>query len=156
MNSTPSLPDLAWQEVVALHAFFEAWLRESESVMDFSEVEAAIGRDFRLISPDGKMEEREAVLAWIRDARGSRGPDFKIVALDPRAIWTGDGAVLLEYSEQQYRDGQTTRRRSTALFLANPAAPRGMEWRHLQETWIEAGWTFRVPLGQGGICDEQA
>ena len=138
MSFSPSLADLAWNEVVALHAFFETWLRESESVMNFSEVEAAIGRDFRLISPDGKIDEREAVLPWIRNARGSRGADFRIVATDPRAIWAGDAAVLLEYTEQQYRNGRTTRRRSTALFLANPAAPRGVEWRHLQETWIEA------------------
>ncbi len=137
MSSSPSLADLAWQEVVALHAFFETWLRESESVMDFSEVEAAIGRDFRMISPDGKIEEGEAVVSWIRGARGSRGSDFRIVASDPRAIWAGDSAVLLEYTEQQYRDGRTTRRRSTALFLASPAAPRGVEWRHLQESWTD-------------------
>ena len=139
MSSPHTLADLAWQEVVALHAFFETWLRESESVMDFSEVEAAIGRDFRLISPDGKIDEREAVVSWIRDARGSRGLDFRIVAFDPLAIWASGGAVLLEYSEEQYRDGRTTCRRSTALFLDHPAAPRGVEWRHLQETWIEAG-----------------
>ena len=48
-------------------------------------------------------------------------------------------AALLEYTEQQYRDGRMTRRRSTALFVANPAAPCGVEWRHLQETWMEAG-----------------
>jgi hypothetical protein len=137
MSSSPSLADLAWQEVVALHAFFETWLRESEFVMDFSDVEAAIGKDFRMISPDGKIEEREAVISWIRGARGSRGPDFTIAVLDPRAIWAGDSAVLLEYTEQQYRDGRTTRRRSTALFLADPAAPRGILWRHLQETWMQ-------------------
>ena len=139
MSSSPFLSDLAWQEVVALHAFFETWLQESQSVMDFSEVEAAIGKNFRLISPDGTIDEREAIISSIRDARGSRGRTFTMAVLDPHAIWAGDGAVLLEYTEQQYRDGQTTRRRSTALFLVNPAAPRGVEWRHLQETWLEAG-----------------
>lgn len=136
MSSNRSLADPAWQEVVDLHAFFEAWL-QSESPMDFSEVEAAIGKDFRIISPDGTIEEREAVVSSIRNARGSRGPTFTIAVLDPRTIWAGEGAVLLEYTEQQYRDGRTTRRRSTALFLASPAAPRGVVWRHLQETWME-------------------
>ena len=105
--------------------------------MDFSEVEAAIGQDFRMISPDGTIEEREAVVSV--DKRRAREPraDFTIGVLDPRAIWASDGAVLLEYTEQQYRDGRTTRRRSTALFLASPAAPRGVVWRHLQETWME-------------------
>jgi hypothetical protein len=137
MSPSQSLTDLAWQEVVALHAFFETWLQESESDMDFSEVEAAIGKDFRIISPDGTIEEREAVVSSIRNARGSRGPTFTIAVLDPHAIWASDGAALLEYAEQQYRDGRTTRRRSTALFLASPAAPRGVVWRHLQETWME-------------------
>jgi hypothetical protein len=137
MSSSASLSDLAWREVVALHAFFETWLQESELVMDFSEVEAAIGKDFRIISPDGTIEEREAIVSSIRNARGSRGPTFTIAVLDPRAIWASEGAVLLEYTERQYRDGRTTRRRSTALFLASPAAPRGVVWRHLQETWTE-------------------
>ena len=80
------------------------------------------------------------MLAWIKGARGSRpSPISRSSVLDPRTIWAGEGAVLLEYTEQQYRDGRTTRRRSTALFLANPAAPCGVEWRHLQETWMEAG-----------------
>jgi hypothetical protein len=137
MTRKADLASLAWQEVVALHAFFEAWLREGDQPMDFSEVEAAIGRDFRMISPDGTIEEREAVVLWVKNSRGSRGPDFTILALDPHPIWSGDGAVLLEYTEQQYRAGKTTRRRSTALFLANPSAPRGVEWRHLQETWLD-------------------
>ena len=139
MSSLRDLADLAWEEVVALHAFFEIWFRESESVMDFSEVEAAIGKDFRLISPDGNTDEGSTVVSWIRDARGSRGPDFTIVVSDPLVVWAGDGAALLEYTEQQYRDGRMTRRRSTALFLANSSAPRGVVWRHLQETWMEAG-----------------
>jgi hypothetical protein len=139
MSSPHALADLAWEEVGALHAFFETWLREREPVMDFSEVESALGQNFRLISPDGKIDERSTVVAWIRDARGSRGADFSIVVSDPFPIWMGDDAVLLEYTEHQHRDGQRTRRRSTALFLTNPSAPRGVEWRHLQETWMEAG-----------------
>jgi hypothetical protein len=139
MSPSQSLADLAWREVVALHAFFKTWLQESESVMDFSEVEAAIGKDFRIISPDGTIEEREAVVSSIRNARGSRGRNFTIGVLDPLAIWASDGAALLEYTEQQYRDGRTTSRRSTALFLADPAAPRGVVWCHLQETWIDVG-----------------
>jgi hypothetical protein len=139
MSASPSLADRAWQEVVQLHDFFFSWLRGEAPAGDFSRAETAIGGDFRMISPDGTIEESAAVLAWIRGAHGSRPAPFTIAVLDPRTIWTGEGAVLLEYTEQQYRDGRTTRRRSTALFLANPAAPCGVEWRHLQETWMEAG-----------------
>ena len=70
-------------------------------------------------------------------ARGSTSPDFTIETLDARAVWQAGDAALLEYVEQQYRDGRTTRRQSTALFTLAPSAPRGVVWRHLQETWIE-------------------
>lgn len=137
MSGAQSLADRAWREVVELHDFFVAWLRGDAPAGDFSRGEAAIGKDFRMISPDGKIEESAAVLAWIKGAHGSRPSPFSIAVLDLRTIWAGERAVLLEYTEQQYRDGQTTRRRSTALFLANATAPNGVEWRHLQETWME-------------------
>jgi hypothetical protein len=123
--------------VVELHDFFVAWLRGEAPARDFARAQSAIGKDFRMISPDGKIEESAAVVAWIKGAHGSRPAPFTIAVLDPRTIWAGNEAVLLEYTEQQYRDGQTTRRRSTALFLASPTAPNGVEWRHLQETWME-------------------
>jgi hypothetical protein len=137
MSESGSLPDLARQEAVELHEFFEGWLQGELPATDFSRAETAIGRDFRLISPDGKIEDRAAVLAWIKAAHGSRPRPFTVSVLDPSTVWEGGGAVLLEYTERQYQDGRTTRRRSTALFLANPAAPCGVEWGHLQETWIE-------------------
>jgi hypothetical protein len=139
MSNSPSLADRAWQEVVELHDFFGEWLRGDAPAGDFSRAEGAIGKDFRMISPDGKIDESAAVLAWIKGAHGSRPSPHTIAVLDPHTIWAGESGVLLEYTEQQYRDGRTTRRRSTALFLANPAAPCGVEWRHLQETWMEAG-----------------
>ena len=138
MSNSPSLADKAWQEVVELHDFFFSWMRGDAPAGDFSRAEAAIGKDFRMISPDGTIDESAAVIAWIKGAHGSRPAPFTIAVRDPRTIWAGEGAVLLEYTEQQYRDGKPTRRRSTALFVANPAAPCGLEWRHLQETWMDA------------------
>ena len=137
MSTSPSLADKAWQEVVQLHDFFFSWLRGEAPAGDFSRAEAAIGSDFRMISPDGTIEDGAAVIAWIRGAHGSRPAPFTMAVMDPRTIWASESAVLLEYTEQQYRDGKTTRRRSTALFLANSAAPCGVKWRHLQETWMD-------------------
>lgn len=138
MSSSTLLADKAWQEIVQLHEFFFSWLRGEAHAGDFSRAEAAIGKDFRMISPDGTIDESIAVIGWIRGAHGSRPAPFTMSVKDPRTIWAGESAVLLEYTEQQYRDGKATSRRSTALFLANPAAPCGVEWRHLQETWIDA------------------
>ena len=139
MSNSSSLADKAWQEVIGLHNFFGEWLRGDAPAGDFSRAESAISKDFRMISPDGAIEESAAVLAWIKGAHGSRPAPYTMAVLDPHTIWAGESAVLLEYTEQQYRDGKTTRRRSTVLFLANPAAPCGVEWRHLQETWMQVG-----------------
>jgi len=138
MSAGTPLAELAWQEVVALHAFFVAWFRGDEPAPDFASCENGLAKDFRMINPDGSAHERDDVVRSLRAARGKSPPDFRIEVLDPAAIWTGEGCVLLEYTEQQYRDGRTTRRRSSALFLASPTAPRGLEWRHLHETWMEA------------------
>jgi hypothetical protein len=137
--STARLEQLATAEVVGLHDFFVAWFRaEPGSAPDFQRCERALAADFRMISPDGQVHARDQVLARIRDARGALPSDFRIRILDPRAVWADGNAVLLEYVEEQYRDGRTTRRRSTALCTPNRLAPEGVEWRHLQETWMDA------------------
>lgn len=129
------LASRAIAEVHALHAFFAAWFREAAPWPDFAELERALAPDFRMIAPDGMALDRAAVLETIHRARGSRGADFAIAILDPRPVYESDGAVLLEFVEQQYRAGKTTRRLSSALFTPASAAPRGVVWHHLQETW---------------------
>ena len=138
MSDAASLEQLAIDEVVALHAFFVAWLRAEPSAADFRRCEAALARDFRMITPDGRAHGRDAVLGRIREARGTAGPAFDIGVVDPRTVWSDRDAVLLEYVEEQYRDGRTNRRRSTGLLTRNLMAPNGIEWRHVQETWIDA------------------
>lgn len=136
MSGALSLAALAEAEVVALHAFFVAWFAGGEA--DFSACEGAFAADFRMVTPDGKTHERDEVLGLIRDARGGMTEGFDIRIGGLRAVWEGESAILLEYVEQQYRGGRTTQRRSTALFTRAPSAPRGVQWRHLQETWMEA------------------
>jgi hypothetical protein len=141
VSTRTPIAEMAWREVVALHAFFESWFRSGGEAPDFTECECALGPDFSMIGPDGEMHGRDAVIERLRQARGAYPADFRIEVRDSGVIWTHGEAVLLEYTERQYRDGRTDARRSTALFLASAAAPRGVEWRHLQETWIEAPQT---------------
>jgi hypothetical protein len=139
MSAEASPQQLAFEAVTALHAFFVAWFRDKGgAVSDFSRCEAAFAPDLRMIGPDGRAHARDAILRQIRDARGTVGEDFNIRILDGRTIWADGNAILLEYVEEQYRDGRTTRRRSTALLSRALQAPHGMEWRHLQETWMDA------------------
>ncbi len=127
------LTDAAAKEVVALHAEFVELFTGRSS--DFSRCEAALAPDFRMVTPQGTCLEREAVLAGLRSAHAR--PDFRIEILDIRPVWEQGEWVLLQYIEQQYRDGRTTRRRSTALFEAFAEAPCGVVWRYLHETWMQ-------------------
>jgi hypothetical protein len=130
------LGELARNEVLALHHFFVGWFRGDLPVSAFAACEAAFAPDFAMIGPDGLLHDREDVLTRLRGAHGAFPPSFAIAVHDVTPLWSAGDAMLLGYIEQQHRDGRDTRRRSTALFLRAPAAPRGVHWRHLQETWI--------------------
>ena len=125
----------AIDEVHGLHAFFVAWFR-ADDVADFARCEAALAPDFRMVTPDGRVHERAVVIDRLRAAHGTAAAGFTIDILQPNIVWRAGDAVLLEFIEQQYRDGGTTSRRSTGLFTDQPGAPNGVVWRHLQETWI--------------------
>jgi hypothetical protein len=131
-----SIAESACEEVRALHAFFVAWFGGGAGApADFSACEAALAPDFRMVTPDGEIHDCAAVLDRIKVARGSAAGDFRIDIIEPHAVWQSADAALLGYVERQYRGGRTTSRQSTALFTADSAAPRGVVWRHLQETW---------------------
>jgi hypothetical protein len=127
---------MARREVLALHAFFADWFRDNGGVVDFAVCERSLARDFSMTAPDGSVLDRTAVMERIQQAHGSRAAGFAIVVLDPRTLWQGRNAVLVGYIERHDGDGPTTRRRSSGLLTREPAAPRGVVWRHLQETWM--------------------
>jgi hypothetical protein len=128
-----TLADAAAREVAALHTEFVELF--TGRLRDFSRVQAVLGADFRMVTPQGMCIEREAVISGLRSARAR--PDFRIEIRDIRPIREQGDWVLLQYVEQQYRDGKTTRRRSTALFEALAEAPCGVVWRYLHETWMQ-------------------
>lgn len=129
------LAERAVDEARALHAFFVAWFRAGAGA-DFARCEAALAPDFRMVTPDGRVHERAAVIDRLRSAAGTAADDFAIDILQPTVVWRAGDAVLLEFVERQYREGRTTSRRSTGLFTDQPGAPNGVVWRHLQETWV--------------------
>jgi hypothetical protein len=122
----------ATHEVEALHAAFVELFTGRSS--DLGRCMAAFAADFEMVTPEGACLGREAVLAGLRTARA--GADFRIAVSAIRPIWDRGDWVLLQYVEQQYREGRTTRRRSTALFEARAEAPCGVVWRYLHETWM--------------------
>lgn len=133
-----ALVDLAAREIVALHEFFVAWFRPGAAA-DFRACEAAFHPEFQMVTSAGRALGRTQIIQGIQAARGRFEPDFVIEIRDIRTLWQEGDAALLAYVEQQYRSGRATRRRSSALLLRAPQAPRGILWRHLQETWLETG-----------------
>jgi hypothetical protein len=128
---TPIADDAA-REIATLHAHFvELFTGQSN---DFARCSAAFAEDFEMVSPEGLHLGRQAILTGLQAARAA--PDFSIAISAIRPIWIAGNSVLLQYVEQQYRDGRTTRRRSTALFEARTGAPNGVVWRYLHETWM--------------------
>jgi hypothetical protein len=135
-----TLTDMARQEICALHDFFVHWFRPAgdNDHLDLSRCRNALGADFRQVAPDGTLLHRDALLTRLAQARGGRSADFRIEIADIDLIWEAGDAVLLVYTEKQYGQGQETQRRSTAFFTRSAAAPCGVIWRHLQETWLQA------------------
>lgn len=128
-----SLAAAAAQEVVELHAYIVE--RFTGRSRDFSRCETAFSSKFEMVTPEGRLVTRAQILE--RFERATARADFRITISDIVAIREDAGSVLLRYIEEQYRDGETTRRLSIALFETRSDAPFGVAWRYLQETWIE-------------------
>jgi hypothetical protein len=128
----------AIEEVVALHRFFEAWMGHG-ATGDIARLDDALGPGFEMIVPSGRLFARDAVIAMVAGARGRRGSaarPFKIRIDDPRVFPLGPDHCLVRYVERQDGDADGPNARwSTVLFRAASAAPCGVHWLHLHETW---------------------
>ena len=127
------LAEAAKAEIEALHAYIVELF--TGPARDLDRCKSAFARDFAMISPDGDYFDRSRILANL--AKASAAPGFRIHIRDVASIWESETAVLLRYVEEQYRNGRTTRRLSSALLTRDENAPMGVIWRHLHETWQE-------------------
>ena len=123
----------ATREIKELHSVFvDLFCGRS---CDLRRCAAAFSPHFEMITPDCKNHDRVGVLLAIERAKAPS--DFNIEISHIRSLWEGQNSVLIQYVEQQYRDGKTSRRLSTAFFEAEAKAPCGVVWRHLHETWMQ-------------------
>ncbi len=121
------------EEIRDLHRVFEATLG-APGAEDGGRYETAFAPGFAMVMPNGRRLDRDAVLAFLRQARGSRGPGFRIAIEDVGVLHAAPPLMLMHYIERQWlAGGIETARRAAALFRLEPAGPR---WLFVQETWI--------------------
>jgi hypothetical protein len=119
-------------EIVALHQAFEHALGApgGDATPRF---EAAFDPGFAMVGPTGRRLDRADTLAFLRDARGSRGAGFRIAIEDIAVLHAAPPLMLMHYIERQWVRGAETARRAVALFSLEAEPPR---WLFVQETWI--------------------
>ncbi|NJN15157.1 MAG: DUF4440 domain-containing protein [Oscillochloris sp.] len=130
--------DPDWQaEIVELHNFFMAWLAGDlvKNMDSFARCAGTMAEGFAIITPAGGLIEREALLAALYSAHGSR-PGLRIWIEQPVLRRREGKLTLVTYEEWQEEQGRTTARRSTVLFRDDPQASQGLSWVHVHETWM--------------------
>lgn len=139
MSATLSLFERASAEIIAFHEFFVGWYDSATAdETDFGRCELALGEGFQMIPPTGRVFDRAATIALIRANRATYNGDFSITIEDIKPGWQTDDTVVVTYVEAQSRAGKASRRQASALFTTSSSAPLGVQWRHLQETWLQA------------------
>jgi hypothetical protein len=129
------LRERAIAEVIELHRFFVDWLGAGEGGIE--RLAHALAAEFRMVPPSGAIVGRQQVIDMLAGGRGSRGSAFRIAVDEIDTAEIAAGHCLATYIERQDGPDGPTARRSSALFRAAACSPNGVQWLHLQETWIE-------------------
>ena len=138
MSGASSLFSKASAEVIDLHRFFVDWFVAARAdAVDFDRFERVMGEGLRMVTPDGKVLDRDAVVDHVRTSRASCDDGFAISIDDIRPGWQDADTIVVFYVEAQLRAGKHSRRQSSAVFTTSSSAPNGVEWRHLHETWLQ-------------------
>ena len=129
------------QEVREFHAFLRGWLagavpRSAESFARFS---GAMDDGVEVIGPRGTVTPRDALVDEFESLHGQladAADAFDIWIENFRLRWAAGDHALVTYEEWHRRQGVTSARLSTALFRRIAAAPCGVVWMHVHETWL--------------------
>lgn len=127
------------REIVELHQFFEDWFNAAipESDDSFSRLERALGPEFELIGPEGRVHRRGSLMAGLRSAHGKWADTPGHIWIESVRLLHREGNLaLVSYEEWQEVDGETAVRLSSVLFAVAPDAPNGLSWLHLHEVWM--------------------
>lgn len=141
--SGTSLEDRARREIEELHHFFQQWFNGTVENTDevYARFTGVLAEGFVIVSPDGQLRERTAVIDGLR---GSYAPADS----EPVRVWvenvelrrqlpSQDGELVVVTYQEWLQRGEARRGRlSTALLRESAEAPNGLMWLHVHETWL--------------------
>ena len=134
-----TMEDRCRLEVVELHRFFQDWFNAElpDDAASFDRFAQVLADDFEIISPTGYRLERASVLTSVRSGHG-RDPERSLVieVRDVRSRTVGEGMVIVTYEEHQTTGSEHVGWQSSALLRAKEGRPNGVEWVHVQETYL--------------------
>ena len=138
------LARIARDEVSALHRFFVDWMNGAlpREWTAFARCADVLAADFAFIDPAGIRSERAVLLRQLEAAHGcfaDSAEPFQIHIENAEARTLDAEHCLVVYEEWQAEGCEERGRVSTALLRRRAAAPGGMEWLHVQETWLDDG-----------------
>lgn len=125
------------REICDLHDFFQAWFCGAidESEATFQRFAGVMDEQFTIIGPNGVLTARSALLDGLRSAYHKQ-PDIRIWTQNHRILQQRGDLLLCTYEEWQETASATTARLSSVWFRQHAAAPEGLVWLHVHETWI--------------------
>ena len=129
----------AVREIEELHAAFAAWMGPGAGAEIFARFEAAFAREFTMVGPSGKRLDRAGVLAMLAANRAAFGAGFGIGIEAAVPLAHGADFVCVGYDEIRTGRPGPLQRRASAVFRPVQAAPNGLRWLAVHETWIAPG-----------------
>jgi hypothetical protein len=128
-----SLAQEAKHSVVVLHQLIERIFNQSESTDDSIELFLShFHPDFKMVTPQGKQLDLNAVEVLFRQLRGQR-EGMRIATSEHAIISQQSQEVTIQYRELQMMNGNNQSRISLAVLDYTTSIPR---WRYLQETLV--------------------
>lgn len=137
---------LALEEVRLCHAFFQDRFAGRTDPAALDARLQAFSDEFLRVAPDGSLVTCGDLRSFLERRHDEEaGTGFSIHIENETVVWESADAALVSYVERQSSRGVSSRRLATALFIASPHPPGGVQWRHLQETMIPSPQTAGEP-----------
>lgn len=122
-------------EIEEQHRLLARWLGTAADPAVLDALDAAHTDDFSMVTAEGRVLTRSALLEWLAKAVDSR-PGLHILISDVELVADLGHAVLARFLETHVEHGHTAPRKVTALLLVDDRARHGLRWRHLHETLL--------------------